>query len=188
MKTFRISLRIFLIMTVLTGLIYPLLITGIAQSFFSSKANGSLILKSDTVIGSRLIGQSFNRNIYFSSRPSVNQYNPLPSGGSNLGLTNVKLTKLVDERKKEFLKYNALNHRTEIPSEMLFASASGLDPHISVEAAMLQVERIAANRRLDILTLQKMVKRFAEPRQLGFLGETRVNVLILNIQLDELQK
>ena len=137
MKTLIISLKIFLFFTVLTGIIYPLLITGIAQIVFPAKANGSLIDKDNQIIGSELIGQQFDSVIYFTSRPSAISYNPLPSGGSNYGLTNTKLKNLVAERKKQFIAFNQLDSLTEIPSEMLFASASGLDPHISAKGSII---------------------------------------------------
>jgi K+-transporting ATPase ATPase C chain len=189
MKTLIISLKIFLFFTVLTGVIYPLLITGIAQVVFPAKANGSLIVKNNKMIGSELIGQQFDTTIYFSSRPSAILYNPLPSGGSNYGLTNVKLKNLVAERKKLFIAFNQLDSLTDIPSEMLFASASGLDPHISPKAALLQVERIAKARNLNNVQKQKLVQRIkdiTEAPQFLCLGEERVNVLLLNLRLDEL--
>lgn len=187
MKTFIISLKIFLFFTVLTGVIYPLFITGIAQIVFPSKANGSLIIKDNKVIGSELIGQQFDSVIYFTSRPSVISYNPLPSGGSNYGLTNVKLKKLVDERRKQFLAFNGLDSLTEIPSEMLFASASGIDPHISPDAALLQVDRIAKARGFDSSQkrqLSDLISAQTEKLQFSLLDKPRINVLILNVKLD----
>ena len=149
MKTLITSLKIFLFFTVLTGIVYPLLITGIAQALFPAKANGSLIVKDNKIIGSELIGQQFDSAIYFTSRPSVISYNPLPSGGSNYGLTNSKLKEQVNQRKQQFIAFNNLDSATVIPSEMLFASASGLDPHISKQAALLQVNRIAKARNFN---------------------------------------
>src|SRR5665647_1077643 len=156
MKTLLISLKIFLFFTVLTGIVYPLFVTGIAQVVFPSKANGSLIVKDNKAIGSELIGQQFDSTIYFTSRPSAVLYNPLPSGGSNFGLINVKLKSLVAERKHQFIAFNQLDSLTLIPSEMLFASASGLDPHISPQAAMLQVERIVKSRHFSIAQKQQL--------------------------------
>ena len=190
MKTLIISLKIFLFFTVLTGVIYPLFVTGIAQLVFPAKANGSLIVKNNQVIGSELIGQQFDSAIYFSSRPSAVAYNPLPSGASNYGLTNDKLKNLVAERRRNFNTFNQLDSLTEIPSEMLFASASGLDPHISPEAALLQVNRIASARNFNADQKQKLiecVKENAEAPQFFFLGESRINVLILNLKLDEMK-
>jgi potassium-transporting ATPase KdpC subunit len=191
MKTLFISLKIFLFFTVLTGIVYPLFVTGIAQLVFSSKANGSLIVKNNKTIGSELIGQKFDSIIYFSSRPSAISYNPLPSGGSNFGLTNAKLKHSVDSLTKQFIIYNQLDSNTVIPSEMLFASASGLDPHISPKAAMLQVERIAKARGLSNdqkKILSQKLKELIETPQFLCLGEERINVLDLNLALDELDR
>jgi len=190
MKTLIISLKIFLFFTVLTGIIYPLFVTGIAQVIFPFKANGSIIVKNNQVIGSELIGQQFDTAIYFSSRPSAVSYHPLPSGGSNYGLTNSKLKKLVQERKDQFITFNQLDSHTEIPSEMLFASASGLDPHISPEAALLQVDRISKGRHFNAIQKQKLadcVKHNTEGPQFLFLGEERINVLVLNLELDRIK-
>ena len=142
-------MKIFLFLTLLTGILYPLIITGVAQVAFPEKANGSLIVMDNKTIGSKLIGQQFDSTIYFTSRPSAILYNPLPSGGSNFGITNVKLRNLVNERKTQFIFLNQLDSLTVIPSEMLFASASGLDPHISPQAVLLQVNRIVKARNFD---------------------------------------
>jgi K+-transporting ATPase ATPase C chain len=190
MKTFIISLKIFLFFTILTGIIYPLLVTGIAQIAFPAKANGSMIIKDNKVIGSELIGQPFDSSIYFSSRPSAVLYNPLPSGGSNYSLTNEKLIKLVTERKKQFIQFNQLDSLADIPSEMLFASASGLDPHISPEAAYLQVNRIARARNFTEAQKQKLVqciKDLTEKPQFFCLGEERINVFLLNLEADKIR-
>lgn len=189
MKTIIISLKIFLFFTLLTGIIYPLLITGIAQVLFPAKANGSLIVTDNKIIGSELIGQQFDTSIYFTSRPSAISYNPLPSGGSNYGLTNTKLKNLVTERKKQFIAFNQLDTLLTIPSEMLFASASGLDPHISPEAALLQVNRIASARHFDDSHKRRLLERIkdlTEMPQFFCLGEDRINVLILNLELNKL--
>jgi len=190
MKTFGIALKIFLVFTILTGILYPLLVTGIAQVVFPHQANGSLILKDNKIIGSELIGQQSDSTIYFSSRPSAIGNNPLPSGGSNLGLTSKKLKDQVTERKNKFIAFNQLDKNVEVPSEMLFASASGLDPHISPEAAELQISRIAKARSFSNVQKQKLkslVEKMSEAPQLTCLGENRVNVLLLNIALDKLQ-
>jgi K+-transporting ATPase ATPase C chain len=191
MKTIRISLKIFLFFTLLTGVAYPLLITGISQVFFPSKANGSLIFKDNIAIGSKLIGQEFNNAEYFTSRPSVVSYNPLPSGGSNFSMTNTKLKNLVAERRRQFITFNQLDSLTLIPSEMLFASGSGLDPHISQKAALLQVDRVARVR--DFNTIQKQnlvqcVKDLTETPQYRIFGEERVIVLVLNLELNKLDQ
>ena len=190
MKTLGIALKIFLLFTVLTGIVYPLLVTGIAQVVFPHQANGSLILKDNKLIGSELIGQKFDSTIYFSSRPSAIENNPLPSGGSNYGLTSAKLKAQVAERKNKFIKFNQLDKNVEVPSDMLFASASGLDPHISPEAAQLQINRIATARHFSTVQKEKLktlVDEMTEAPQLTFLGESRVNVLLLNIALDKLK-
>ncbi len=190
MKTLLISLKIFLTFTVLTGIIYPLFITGIAQVLFPEKANGSLLVRNSQVVGSKLIGQQFDSVIYFTSRPSVILYNPLPSGGSNYGLTNIKLKEIVAARRHTFCSFNQLDSLTAIPSEMLFASASGLDPHISPQAALLQVDRIANARNFNDLCKLKLInciKNLTEGSQFLCLGEKRVNVLLLNLETDKIQ-
>lgn len=177
-------------MTVITGILYPLLITGVVQLTFPEKANGSLVIVNNKTVGSRLIGQSFDTAIYFSSRPSAVSYNPLPSGGSNYGLTNVTLKKLVEERKQKFLTFNQIASKTVIPSEMLFASASGLDPHISPEAAFLQVDRVAKSRHFSFNQKQKLrqlIVKLSESPQYLCLGEERVNVLLLNLETDTIK-
>jgi len=191
MKTFIISLKIFLFFTVLTGIVYPLLITGIAQISFPAKANGSLIYKDNKAIGSQLIGQKFDTAIYFSSRPSAIDYNPLPSGGSNYGVTSAKLKIQVAQRKTHFWKLNELDSlKTTIPSEMLFASGSGLDPEISPAAAFLQLNRIAKIRNFNAVQKEKLIQciqnQTQEPQYLC-LGDQRINVLLLNIELDKIK-
>jgi K+-transporting ATPase ATPase C chain len=191
MKTFIISLKIFLFFTILTGIAYPLLVTGIAQVVFNEKANGSLIVKDNQIIGSELIGQKFDTIIYFTSRPSAISYSPMPSGGSNYGLTNLKLKNLVEERKHQFISFNNLDSLATIPSEMLFGSASGLDPHISQMAALLQVDRVAKVRNFNATQKQNLVqcvKNLTETPQFLVLGKERVNVLLLNLELNKLDQ
>ncbi len=173
-------------MTIFLGVAYPLLITGIAQLFFSEKANGSLIEKNGKIIGSKLIAQQANDSLFFEIRPSAVDYQTIPSGASNLGLTNKKLYGTVENRKIKFIKRNNLPEKTIVPSEMIFASGSGLDPHISPEAAQIQVDRIANNRHF--LEKQKqqlyvLIKKHTESPQFGIFGEERVNVLMLNLEL-----
>jgi len=190
MKPVLITLKIFLFMTVLTGIVYPLFITGIAQVLFPGKANGSIILKENKAVGSTLIGQTFDSPVYFSSRPSAVLYNPLPSGGSNYGLTSKKLKELVTARKVEFLSHNHLALSTEVPSEMVFASASGLDPHISPGAAFIQVDRVANARKFNAAQTEKLRQAIAdltEKPQFLFLGEERINVLLLNLEADRIR-
>ncbi|MFN8257464.1 MAG: potassium-transporting ATPase subunit KdpC [Bacteroidales bacterium] len=189
MKTLFNALMLFLILTLVTGVAYPLFITGVAQIAFHENANGSLIVKDKTIAGSELIGQQFDSVIYFTSRPSVLNYNPLPSGGSNYGLTNTKLKNLVDERKKNFIGFNHLDSNTVVPSEMLFASGSGLDPHISPEAALLEVDRISKARNFNnaqVQNLKKLIENNTELPQYLLFGQKRINVLKLNMELDKL--
>lgn len=177
-------------MTVLLGVVYPLFITGIAQVCFPDKADGSLIEKDGKVLGSALVGQQFSSDAYFSSRPSATGYNSLPSGASNLGLTSQKLYNQVKERKEAFAARNELSPCKKIPSEMLFASASGLDPHISPESATLQINRIAKARKFSDQQkwkLQSVVEEMAEQPQFNLFGEPRINVLLLNLRLDEMK-
>jgi len=191
MKPLLISLKIFLFFTILTGIVYPLAVTGISQVAFPSKANGSLIVRNENIIGSELIGQQFDSNIYFTSRPSAVSYNPLPSGGSNLGPTSLKLKSLVEERKSQFITFNQLDSGTIIPSEMLFASASGLDPHISPEAALLQVNRIAKARGFNELQKKQLIRLIhgsTEYPQFFCLGEKRINALLLNLKTDQINQ
>jgi K+-transporting ATPase ATPase C chain len=190
MKSVFIAIKFFLILTVLTGVIYPLFVTGIAQIIFPEKANGSLILQNNKIIGSELIGQQFDSVIYFTSRPSAVSYNPLPSGGSNFGITNEKLKQQVLERKQKFIEFNGLDINSEIPSEMLFASASGLDPHISLQSALLQSDRISKARNFESAQKQKLLEIITantEAPQFLIFGKQRVNVLKLNLETDKIK-
>jgi K+-transporting ATPase ATPase C chain len=184
-----ISIKIFAVLTVLCGVIYPLFITGVAQVAFPEKANGSLIVRDNKVIGSELIGQKFDSIIYFSTRPSVTDYSPLPSGGSNLGPTSSKLKQMVADRTAQFAESNQLSASEIIPSEMLLASASGLDPHISPKAALLQVDRVVKARNMNETQKQELIQlviNVSESPQFGLFGEERVNVLLLNLKLDKI--
>ncbi len=187
MKTLFTSLRIFLFFTILTGLLYPLFVTGIAQSIFPYKANGSLVVNNGKMAGSALIGQKFYSAKYFSSRPSATDYNTISSGGSNLALNNKELILSVESRKKSFLELNNLNRDITVPSEMLFSSASGLDPHISYRSALLQAERVAKARNYSLrqkLHLLQLINKQRERSQYLLLGEDRVNVFLLNLKID----
>jgi K+-transporting ATPase ATPase C chain len=184
-----ISLRALIVFTILTGITYPALITLVAQLFVSDRANGSLITRDGTVKGSELIGQKFMSDRYFQSRPSAIGCNPFPSGASNLGPTSEILHKLVNERRESFIEKNHLTPNTAVPAEMLFASGSGVDPHIGPEAALMQVDRIAQARGFDEqkkALLKTLVQIHIEAPQFGILGEPRVNVLHLNLALDSL--
>ncbi len=190
-KLFIQSLKMLLLMTLLTGIIYPLFITAVGQIIFPHQANGSLLMKDGKVIGSQIIGQNFADSIYFHPRPSAINYNPIPSGASNLGLSSAELREQVNSREKEFREKNFLADSIDVPSEMVFASGSGVDPHISKEAAFLQVQRIIKARVLDSVKskmVYKLIDTLTENRQFGILGNEVVNVLELNIKLDELIK
>jgi potassium-transporting ATPase KdpC subunit len=180
------ALRITLVMTVLTGLLYPVLVTGLAQMLFSNQANGSLIVKHGRVTGSDLLGQSFTRPEYFHPRPSAagKGYDATASGGSNLGPTSAKL---IDRVQQSVATYRGSNPEagTQVPADAVLASASGLDPHISPENAALQAVRVAKARGVDAAAITELARRTQEGRELGVFGEPRVNVLRLNIALDE---
>jgi potassium-transporting ATPase KdpC subunit len=180
------ALRITLVMTVLTGLIYPLAVTGLCQALFHDKANGSLITVNDQVVGSALIGQNFSKARYFQPRPSAagnDGYDPTASGGSNLGPTNQKLIDRVKASVEKFRKENP-TFKGPLPADLVTTSGSGLDPHISPASAAAQVHRVARARGISPEQLQSIVDEHTEGRDLGFLGEPRVNVLLLNLALD----
>lgn len=185
----KIALKFLLVMTILTGIIYPFFMTGLSQLSFPSKANGSLIKKDGKIIGSEFIGQKFDSSIYFWSRPSAIGYNPVPSGASNYGPTSDTLKKLVRARREYFAKMNSLSDPLSTPKEMVFASGSGLDPHISPQTALMQVERVASARHFDHVQKEKILKKIkelTEDPQFLFLGERRINVLVLNLELDKI--
>jgi K+-transporting ATPase ATPase C chain len=178
MKTILQSLRIYLVLTLLTGIIYPLAMTGVAQLLFPKQANGSRIIENGKVVGSDLIAQKFESPRYFWPRPSSADYATVPSGASNKGPTSADLKKSIDERRAKF--------GNDAPVDLLTASGSGLDPHISPEAARLQIARVAAARNISIQKITTLVYQTIEEPQLGFLGESRVNVVRLNRALDQL--
>lgn len=177
-----------LVLCIITGLIYPAIVTGLAQALFPSQANGSLVRVNGTVVGSALIGQPFTRDEYFHSRPSAAGagYDGVSSAGSNKGPTDRKLADtLVGLRVDSAIA--ALPVTTGgVPSDLVTASGSGLDPHISPANAQLQVARVAQARRADTTAVRRLVDAHVEGRQFGILGEARVNVLLLNIALDSL--
>lgn len=181
-------LGVFVLFALLTGIVYPLLITGISQAAFKSQADGSLIQNNGITVGSSLIGQEFDGPQYFHGRPSAagDGYDATASGASNLGPTNDLLTEAIQARADQIREENGLDPGTILPADMVTASASGLDPDISPESALLQVERVAAARSLSENVILELVKDHIEKRQLGLLGQPRVNVLELNLALDRI--
>jgi potassium-transporting ATPase KdpC subunit len=186
MKDLRPAILMLILFTIICGGIYPLVVTGVAQAVFPKQANGSFITdNSGKELGSPLIGQPFSEPKYFWPRPSAATdfgYNPMGSGGSNSGPTNPDFIKTVGDRVKTLRDTGVSG---AIPADLVLASASGLDPHISLAAAALQIPRIAKIRGLREETVAKLLSQTAEDRQLGFLGEPRVNVLMLNLALDK---
>lgn len=177
MKNFIISIKIFIILSVITGVIYPLVVTGVGQVLFPHQANGSVIEQDGQYVGSELIAQKFVSPKYFWPRPSAGDYATVASGASNAAPTSENLKKAVIERRNQGLTH-----------EMLFTSGSGLDPHISPMAARDQVQRIAQERKLSQVQtelVEKLIEEYTEGRQGGLLGEKRVNVLKLNLALDK---
>ena len=170
--------------TILLGLVYPLVVTGLAQVLFHEKANGQLITKNGKVVGSKIIGQGFSGPGYFHSRLSAAGagYDAANSAGSNLGPTNQKL---IDRVKQDTERLQAENPGKPVPIDLVTTSASGFDPHISPAAADFQVPRVARERNLSEDAVKALVEKYTEGRQFGFLGEPRVNVLLLNLELDE---
>lgn len=183
MKHMTTSLRLLGFFTLVLGLAYPILMTAAARMIFPREARGSLIELKGRAVGSVLVGQAFTNPRHFWSRPSAAAYNPLPSGGSNLSPAATELKKQVEERRTR-LKAAHPEQPGEPPSDLLFASGSGLDPHISPEAARYQVSRVARERKIDPGIVDKLVEENTEDRQFGVLGEPRVNVLKLNLALD----
>jgi K+-transporting ATPase ATPase C chain len=191
MKLIIQSIRLTILWTIICGLAYPVVITVVAQLAFKDQANGSLVMRDGKIIGSALLAQQFTGSNYFWPRPSACTYGTGPtglvaSGGSNLGPTSGALQTNVMNNTAAFISGNNLPTNTPVPADMVFASASGLDPHISPEATQLQIARVAAARGLSPDKVTALVDKFKEGSQWGFLGEPRVNVLLLNIALDEM--
>jgi K+-transporting ATPase ATPase C chain len=177
MKTIIQSIRILIVFTLLTGGVYPLAVMGFAKAFCPKQASGSLIVVGDKTVGSELLAQKFEGAQYFWPRPSAGDYATVASGASNKGPTSSDLAKAIHERRTKF--------GTDAPSEMITASGSGLDPHISPEAAKYQASRVATERKMPVAQVNALVEKFTEPQQLGVFGEPRVNVLLLNLELDK---
>lgn len=184
MKNLMTAILMTIATTILLGIIYPLVVTGIAQVAFPRQANGQLIQKDGKVVGSSIIGQGFTSAGYFHSRPSAagNGWDAANSAGSNLGPTNQKL---IDRVKSDVATTQADNPGTPVPIDLVTTSGSGFDPHITPAAADFQVPRIAKERGITVDQLRALVAKHTEGRQLGFLGEARVNVLELNLDLDQ---
>lgn len=182
----RAAIVVLCLFTAITGVLYPLVMTGIAQLAFPDEANGSLIMKDGKSIGSGLIGQSFSDPKYFWGRPSATapfEYNAAASSGSNLGPLNPVLVDGVQKRIKDLRDVDPRNAKL-IPVDLVTASGSGLDPHISVAAALYQLPRVARHRDMSEEDVRALVDQCTEGRQVGFLGEARVNILKLNLALD----
>jgi potassium-transporting ATPase KdpC subunit len=182
------ALRVVLIFSFLTGVVYPFLITGLAHFLFPFQAQGSIVEREGKAIGSALIGQPFSSSSYFHGRPSAADYNATSSGASNWGPTNRKLMDAVKERIASVRRENSMGIAETIPADVVLASASGLDPHISPESAMLQAVHIAMVRKIPKEQVIALIHQHQKPQQFGFLGATRINVLALNLALDTLEK
>ncbi|MCR9191118.1 MAG: potassium-transporting ATPase subunit KdpC [Gammaproteobacteria bacterium] len=181
MKLFAQACRLFILLSILTGVLYPLGMTGLAQMLFPWRANGSMLVSDGHVIGSQWIGQNFTADDYFWGRPSSTPgfpYNALASGGSNLGPTNSQYLLLIQNRVREF--------QPPIPAELVTASGSGLDPDISPQSAYYQANRVADARKVPLETVKQLIQTHTHARFLGLFGEPRVNVLALNLALDKI--
>jgi K+-transporting ATPase ATPase C chain len=184
----KTAMLLFIAFSLLTGLIYPLLMTGIIQIAMPDQASGSLIVTNGKIVGSQLIGQNFTSPGYFHGRPSAVNYAGNGSGASNFGPTSANLMEQVSQRISEVRRENNLSNNATVPSELVLASGSGLDPHISMEGAMLQVPRVAAARGIPESEVKVLVYQHTEPAQFGIMGQERVNVLNLNLALDRLNR
>jgi potassium-transporting ATPase KdpC subunit len=185
-QNLKIAILMTIVTTVLLGIIYPLIVTGLAQVLFRDKANGQLIVRNGQIVGSRIIGQAFTGPGYLHSRPSAagNGYDAANSGGSNLGPTNHVL---IDRVNGDVARLRAENPGQPVPIDLVTTSASGLDPDITPAAAEFQVPRLARERGLSEDQVRQIIRQYTSGRQLGFLGEPRVNVLEVNLALDELK-
>ncbi|HHE6467928.1 TPA: potassium-transporting ATPase subunit KdpC [Providencia rettgeri] len=190
MNMIRSSMIMLFILTIFTGIAYPLMVTGLANIFFPWQAHGSLLMQDERIIGSALIGQNVGDIHYFHGRPSAtvgSPYNALASGGSNLAVSNPLLQRAMAERSEQ-LRVENPDATNAIPVDLLTASASGLDPNISIEAALYQAPRIAKNRQIPLDAVKSLIETHTEQALLSFLGEPVINVLKLNLALDEYQQ
>ena len=187
MKTIKQSILMLIAMTVIFGFIYPIAMTGIGHLAFMDKVKGSLITKDGVTAGSVLIGQNFKSAKYFHGRPSAGDYNALLSGGSNLGPTNQKLIDQATVHAAAFRKENNMKNNSVVPAEMALSSGSGLDPHISLVSAMLQVPRVASERKISEGDLFGLVSSLSK-KQYGIAGYSFINVFKLNTALDDIEK
>lgn len=185
-NVFRPAITLTLVLCAITGFVYPGVVTLISQTFFNAQANGSLVTQNGRIVGSALIGQPFAQPYYFHSRPSAagTGYDASASAGSNKGPTDAKLADTLIAQAVDSAVANEHAAKGAIPTDMVTASASGLDPHISPANAYLQVQRVARARHADSAAMREFVQRHIEPRQFGLFGEPRVNVLLLNIAVD----
>ena len=184
-KEIRPAVILFMAFTLLTGIAYPLFITGIVQTSLPAKAEGSLIVVDGRIVGSELIGQTFQSPGYFHGRPSYVNYSANGSGASNFGPTSARLMEEVSRRIDQVRNENRLPSDQSVPADLVLASGSGLDPHISRQGAIEQVARVAGARGLNHSAVQALIDKNVEPAMLGILGQERVNVLRLNLALDE---
>jgi K+-transporting ATPase ATPase C chain len=184
MKHLKISVLMLFIFTIITGVVYPLLITGIGIIIFPEKRNGSLIVKNGSVIGSELIGQKFEKAEFFHGRPSAVSYDASSSGGSNYGPMNKKFIEEIQNRSVQIRKKYNMNEKTPLPSDFLFSSGSGLDPHISLESVKLQVDKIAFSRKINKSIIENIIDRNII-KQYYFIGQPYLNVLKINMELNE---
>jgi K+-transporting ATPase ATPase C chain len=184
------ALRLFILLSLLTGVVYPLALTGVLPLLFPAQTQGSLVHRDGTTVGSSLLAQKFTDPHYFWARPSAVDYATVASGASNLGPTSLTLKNTVAERATKLRVSHGVVSSNPLPADLLFASASGLDPHISPDAAYFQLERVARARAFtpeQTLRCHALIQRLLETPQWGVFGETRVNVLLLNLELDTLQ-
>ncbi len=189
MKILRSSCVLYVLFTVLLGIVYPFVVYGIGQLFFVHHAEGTLLWREDgAVVGSHWIGQDFQKPIYFHPRPSSNEYDGANSGGSNLGSTSQKLIDILQKRAMQYRLENNLAPEALIPADAVTTSGSGLDPHISIENALLQAPRIASARNQPVGKVRTLIEDLAEEPFLGLFGTQRVNVLVLNLALDTLNQ